>query len=123
MEADHYTFWLDLTIDAFALFWMTEFHFHGVTLSAERAAGTFVEVEGVGVCKVDPTLTVNREDTTLVRGFGPPDLTLSWEATFNLPRVGRNLVLIASADGDQVFDHWEGRCHGPSIGCDPGTAS
>lgn len=69
------------------------------------AAGTYVEVESVGVCEFNAGSHAGESSAGNL-----PDQAMFPDATsqFRLPLTGRPIVLLAVGGGDQVFDHWEG---------------
>jgi hypothetical protein len=76
------------------------------TRSYAQAAGTYVEVEGVGVCQFDPTTRPDK--TTLNSGQPEQEWENAGDWQFTLPVTGRPVVLLAVGGGNQAFDHWEG---------------
>lgn len=70
------------------------------------AAGTYVEVEGVGVCQFDPN--AHQEVGGMPGTLAPQEFLPEGDWQFRLPVTGRPIVLLAVGGGNQVFHHWEG---------------
>jgi len=101
----------------------------------QRAAGTYVEIEGIGEVAFDAQARQQDADadplsSRVVSGlpmgpeeWGPGDWGLEAPADargrWTVPVSGRPVVLLAVAGGNQVFDHWEGQaCHGQGARCE-----
>jgi hypothetical protein len=99
----------------------------------QRAAGTYVEVEGVGEVVFDAQArqqeadgqpqAPDREGPWGPERWGPDDWALEAPADargrWTVPVSGRPVVLLAVAGGNQVFDHWEGQaCQGQGARCE-----
>lgn len=101
----------------------------------QRAAGTYVEVEGIGEVVFDaPARQQDIDANPLLSGvvsglpvapdeWGPGNWGLEAPADargrWTVPVSGRPVVLLAVAGGNQVFDHWEGQaCSGQGARCE-----